>query len=88
MITCLKCKVLTNNVQCYNILMFPLKEVRKFKKKKWYGWYNRMFYFEKDDYMNGENQIYCNSCKRMANNINKSKILIDPNVLVINLNRG
>ena len=38
--------------------------------------------------MTGENQIHCNKCMRMANSLNKSKIIIGPNVLVINLNRG
>ena len=90
MMTCFNCKVTTNNVQCYNILIFPLEEVRKFKNRI----DNRVDiiecfeYYEKDDYMTGENQIHCNKCMRMANSLNKSKIIIGPNVLVINLNRG
>ena len=90
MMTCLSCKVKTNNVQCYNILIFPLEEVRKFKNR--HG--NKVDilecfeYYEKDDYMMQENQIYCNNCRRMANSKNKSKIIIGPNALVINLNRG
>ena len=90
MMICLSCRVITNNIQCYNILIFPLEEVRKFKNR-----YNNMVdiiecfeYYEKDDYMTGPNQIYCNKCKNMANSINKSKIIIGPNVLIINLNRG
>ena len=90
MMTCYSCKITTNNVQCYNILIFPLEEIRKFKNR-----YNNMVdiiecfeYYEKYDYMVGQNQIYCNNCKRMANSINKSKLIIGPNVLVINLNRG
>jgi ubiquitin C-terminal hydrolase len=87
---CLKCKVITHNIQCYNILIFPLEEVRKFK--------NRMQntvdiiecfeYYQKEDYMMGQNQIYCNNCHIMANSVNISKLIIAPNVLVINLNRG
>ena len=90
MMTCFNCQLTTNNVQCYNILIFPLEEVRKFKNR-----YNKTVdiiecfeYYEKDEYMTGENQIHCNYCRRMANSINKSKIIIGPNVLVINLNRG
>ena len=90
MMTCLNCKVTTNNVQCYNILIFPLEEVRKFKNR----YDNKVDiiecfeYYEKNDYMMGENQIHCNNCKRMSNSINKTKIIIGPNALVINLNRG
>ena len=90
MMTCINCKVTTHNVQYYNILIFPLEEVRKFKNKL----YNKVDilecfeYYEKDEFMFGENQIYCNNCKRLAISINKSKIIIGPNTLVINLNRG
>ena len=33
MMTCLNCKFTTYNVQCFNILIFPLEEVRKYKNK-------------------------------------------------------
>ena len=90
MMKCLNCNIITHNIQCYNILIFPLEEVRKYK--------NRMQnmvdiiecfeYYQKEDYMIGQNQIYCNNCHIMANSVNISKLIIAPNVLVINLNRG
>jgi ubiquitin C-terminal hydrolase len=90
MMKCLNCNIVTHNIQCYNILIFPLEEVRKYK--------NRMQnmvdiiecfeYYQKEDYMMGQNQIYCNNCHTMANSVNISKLIIAPNVLVINLNRG
>ena len=90
MMTCTSCNKKTHNVQCYNILIFPLEEVRKFKNR-----YENIVdikecfeYYEKEDKMRGENQIFCNSCRRMSNSINQSKMIIGPNVLVINLNRG
>ena len=90
MMTCFNCNITTNNVQCYNILIFPLEEVRKFKNRqdKRVDILECFEYYEKDDYMMQENQIYCNNCRRMANSKNKSKIIIGPNALVINLNRG
>ena len=90
MMTCLNCNITTHNVQCYNILIFPLEEVRIFKKRQ----YNVVDilecfeYYEKMDFMTGANQIHCNNCHTMANSCNVSKIIISPNVLVINLNRG
>ena len=90
MMTCLNCNITTHNVQCYNILIFPLEEVRIFKGRN-----NNIVdiiecfeYYQKLDYMTGQNQIYCNNCHAMANSCNTSKIIISPNVLVINLNRG
>ena len=50
--------------------------------------YDCFDYNEKQDYMFGENQISCNFCNRMSNSLNQTKIIISPNVLIINLNRG
>ena len=36
----------------------------------------------------GQNQIYCNNCKKMANSINKTDLIVGPEILIINLNRG
>ena len=90
MMQCLKCNTTTHNIQCFNILIFPLEEVRKFK--------NRMQnlvdiiecfeYYQKTENMNGENQIRCDYCHSMANCLNVSKIILGPNILIINLNRG
>ena len=90
MMTCFFCKKKTHNVQCYNILIFPLEEIRKFKKRNENLVYIKecFEYYEKEDKMIGENQIFCNSCHKMSNSINQSRMIIGPNVLVINLNRG
>ena len=90
MMTCLNCKVTTHNVQCYNIFIFPLEEVRIFKNKaqNMVSIIECFEYYQKTEHMKGENQIYCNQCKTMADCYNLNKIVILPNVLVINLNRG
>ena len=90
MMKCLSCNAVTHNVQCFNILIFPLEEVRKFKNRT-NGIVNikECFeYYQKYDYMKGENQIYCNNCNQMSDSCNNTKLIICPNVLVINLNRG
>jgi len=90
MMTCLNCKVTTHNVQCYNILIFPLEEVRIFKNRtqNMVNIIECFEYYQKTEHMRGENQIYCNNCKTMADCNNITKIIICPNILVINLNRG
>jgi len=90
MMTCLHCNVTTHNVQCYNILIFPLEEVRIFKNRtqNMVSIIECFEYYKKTEHMSGENQIYCNNCKTMADCNNITKILICPNILVINLNRG
>ena len=87
---CLNCNIMTHNIQCYNILIIPLEEVRKFKNRAINQVTIRECFenYQKPEYMTGENQIYCNKCKQMANSMNSSNLIIGPKVLVINLNRG
>ena len=88
--TCYTCNATTHNVQCFNILIFPLEEVRKYKNKlnNTVDIIECFQYYQKKDIMKDSNQIYCNNCKAMSNSNNKTELIIGPNVLVINLNRG
>ena len=90
MMNCCTCRRTLHNVQCFNILIFPLEEVRKYKgyNQNMVNIYDCFDYNEKQDFMGGENQISCNYCNRMSNSINQTKIIISPNILIINLNRG
>ena len=90
MMQCLNCNIITNNIQCFNILIFPLEEIRKFKNRiqNIVNIYECFEFHQKDEYMIGQNQIYCNNCRCLSNSRNITKLIICPNVLVINLNRG
>ena len=90
MMTCCSCNRTVHNVQCFNILIFPLEEVRKFKgyNQNIVNIYDCFDYYQKQDFMTGQNQISCNFCNRMSNSINQTRIILTPNVLIINLNRG
>ena len=90
MMTCYTCNATTHNVQCFNILIFPLEEVRKYKNKlnNTVDIIECFEYYQKQDIMKNSNQIYCNNCKTMSICNNKTELIIGPNVLVINLNRG
>ena len=87
---CKKCKIITHNIQCYNILIFPLEEVRKYKKKAQnvVNIEECFEYYQKQETMTGQNQIYCNNCKSMSDSINYSQLIASPYNLIINLNRG
>ena len=90
MMTCCLCGITTHNVQCFSILFFPLEEVRKFKgySQNIVNIFDCFDFNQKQDCMMGENQIYCNGCHQNSNAITQSRIIVSPNVLVINLNRG
>ena len=87
---CHNCRAITHNIQCFNILIMPLEEVRKFKNRyEKYVTIEECFeYYQKSDYMIGENQIYCNYCKRMSTSENNTTLIVGPEVLILNLNRG
>ena len=86
---CLNCQMITHNIQYYNSLIIPLEEVRKFKKRT----QNTVTikecfeYYQKPDYMSGQNQIYCNKCKQNANSVDSNSLILGPKVLIINFNR-
>ena len=84
------CNKTIHNVQCFNILIFPLEEVRKFKgySQNIVNIYDCFDYNQKQEFMMGENQISCNLCNRLSDSYTQTKIIISPNVLIINLNRG
>ena len=88
---CFSCNASTYNVQCFNMLIFPLEKVRLFKG------YNRNQYVTIKDCLEchrnpefffGQNQIYCNNCHVNSNGCNSTFLVYGPNVLIINLNRG
>ena len=89
MMQCQNCSITTNNVQCFNILIFPLQKVLEFKSKfiNVVNLYECFEYYQRPDYMGGKS-FYCNKCRQMADNINTTKILYAPKIMVINLNRG
>ena len=90
MMQCLNCKTQSHNIQVFNLIIFPLEEVRKFKNRiqNIVNIIECFEYYQKEDFMTGENQIHCNYCHTMSNSLNSSKLIICPNILVVILNRG
>ena len=86
---CQNCNVVLNNVQCYNILIFPLQKVKEYKMKmdNIVDLYECFDYNQRPDLISGKS-FYCNNCRTMVDNVNTTKILYCPKILVINFNRG
>ena len=87
---CHNCKNINHNIQCFNILIMPLEEVRKFKNSNQNCVTIRecFEYYQRSVYMTGENKIYCNICKKMLTSKENTTLLVGPKVLILNLNRG
>ena len=86
---CQNCNVVLNNVQCYNILIFPLQKVKEYKMKmdNIVDLYECFDYNQRPDLISGKS-FYCNNCRTMVDNVNTTKLLYSPKILVINFNRG
>ena len=90
MMQCLNCNIITHNVQCFYYLTFPLDEVKIFKNKV-ENEVNIIECFEnyqRTEFMGVYNQIFCNNCQTMANCCNSSKLIIAPQILMINIIKG
>ena len=89
-IKCHNCNIISHNIQCNNILIMPLEEVRKFKNRNEnHVTIRECFeYYQKSDFMVGDNQIFCNNCKNESTSENNTTLIVGPKVLIINLNRG
>ena len=84
---CGHCNTRTYNIQSYNILFFPLEEVRIFMN------YNTKFvrinecfeYYEKYDICSS---LFCQKCGNYCQAFQQIKLLTTPRTLIVNLNRG
>ena len=107
---CLNCKKTynlngLNNPLCYNygifnVLIFPLEEVKnlKIQNSVQINNFSQMtnevsledcfIYNQKSEIFTGENRNYCNICKQLFDSNYKSKIYVSPNILILILNRG
>ena len=87
MTSCAQCQNTIHNIQVYNILFFPLEEVRKFmnyqnnivKIEDCFGYYEKQEIYP---------SFYCNNCRQLYPAYNQSKLIYGPPTLIINLNRG
>jgi len=85
--TCNNCQVTINNIQIYNILFFPLEEIRKYKN------YNDnnvkiMDCFEYYTKIDFSQDFYCNYCNQNYSSNSQTKFVNSPHILIVNLNRG
>ena len=85
--SCSKCTNISHNVQTFNILFFPLEEVRKFKNYN----ENRVFIMDCFDYyqkIDTYPSYYCMFCRDNCLTYSQTRLVDTPKTLIINLNRG
>ena len=91
---CHSCKVKIYSFSIINFLIFPLEKVRRFLINNCsfnLGFVTLLDCFQHyicPEVMRGENQMYCNNCKKSSDFSMCNKIFKHPKVLIIILNRG
>jgi ubiquitin C-terminal hydrolase len=87
MTTCSNCNTTIHNVQTNNTLLFPLEEVRKFKKYD--GNYVSIYdCFEYNERQTNSDSYYCNNCNNEIIAYSMTKIVLSSKTLIINADRG
>ena len=98
---CLGCKNTKYNFQIYSFLEFPLEQINNYFSQNGkrnlinnngtnpdIDLYECFDYYQKMDFMNGDNQMYCNICNSLQNALYGCLLYSGPQYLIINLNRG
>jgi len=97
---CLNCQSIKYNFQIYSFIEFPLQQVYNYCLKNYPGnnyisqgipvvdLYRCFEFYQLPTLMTGNNQIYCNDCKRSFDAYYGTLLYFLPNYLIINLNRG
>ena len=97
---CLNCKGIKYNFQIYSYIEFPLQQVYNYCLKNYPGnnyisqgipvvdLYRCFEFYQLPTLMTGNNQIYCNDCKKTFDAYYGTLLYFLPNYLIINLNRG
>jgi ubiquitin carboxyl-terminal hydrolase 2/21 len=82
------------NFQIINFIIFPLEEIRKTKSEINNFNYNEVNLFDcfeydrKPNIMNGQNAMYCNTCKAICDCVVCTNLITGPEILILLLNRG
>ena len=88
-LTCENCRGTSHSLKCFDIMIFPLDQVRIFKGYSYDSVYiEECFDYEerKIELYNSKN-YYCNFCQKYSNGILSSKLIQIPKIILIALNR-
>ena len=84
---CMDCKKCYYNFQYFQILSFPLYNYQPEKKKN-FNIYQGFKDYVKKSIMKGDNQCFCQNCRKLTDSEVCSKIYYTPPYLIINLDYG
>jgi len=90
---CHDCKINIYNFSIFSFLIFPLEKVRLFLVNKQKQFENVTLedcfdHYIAEELMAGQNQMYCNKCKRNTDFSMYNKLYKHPEILILILNRG
>ena len=84
MTKCRECQKVLYNFQKFEFISFSMFDY----KGKIFNIYNGFEDFQKMSLLTGDNQFYCNNCKKLCDAELYTKIILPPNKLLINIDYG
>ncbi len=91
LMTCYQCRKTIHNIQTFNILTFPIEEIRIFKQvdgSNTISIYDCFEHYGRTESLTGYNTFFCTLCGKNQEGISQKVFLTTPNCLIVNLNRG
>ena len=91
---CHTCHIKRYSYECFNLLIFPLLEVKNYKlnfcnnNQYILNLYDCFNFYNKEEFFIGNNKIFCQDCNSQQDACIKRMIDITPGVLIIILDRG
>ena len=87
----LKCKICNTtkyNYDIFSFIEFPLEKIYQFLDNKNIELYKCFQFYKKEQFLTGQNKIYCDKCKNKNDSYSSSSLISIPNYLCIILNRS
>ena len=81
---CFNCHTILYNYQFFQIITFDLYSYKDLKFSIYQGFYD----YIKEKIMNGDNQCYCQRCKKLTDSVVGSKVYCTPPYLIIFFDYG
>ena len=87
---CQKCKTTKYSYDIFSFIEFPLEKIHQFLDNTNIDIYECFKFYKKEEFISGENKVYCSLCKAKNDSYSSTSLISIPNYLciILNINKG
>jgi len=87
---CQVCKTTKYSYDIFPFIEFPITKIHQFLDNTNIDIYECFKFYKKEEFLTGENKVYCNKCKTKKDSYSSSSLISIPNYLciILNINEG